>query len=84
MDHVLAKGQHQALALLGVKDTGTTAGLLQLCCELRHAGVLEDGAVERIKDAIASDILLACPRSKGRAEYETDVRHRIDSLLPHH
>ncbi|RHW18292.1 hypothetical protein D1610_07425 [Sphingomonas gilva] len=83
MDHIEAKTQHQALALLGVRDTGTTIGLLQLCSELQHAGILGADAVERIKDAIVSDISLSCPRSRARAEYALDIRHRIDGLMQH-
>ena len=49
MDQCAAKSQHQALALLGVRDTGTTIGLLQLCSELQHAGVLDAAAVDRIR-----------------------------------
>jgi len=83
MDCAGAKTQHQALALLGVRDTGTTIGLLQLCSELQHAGVLDTAAVERIKDAIVSDISLSCPRSRERAAYALDIRHRIDGLMQH-
>lgn len=83
MDCAGAKAQHQALAMLGVRDTGTTIGLLQLCSELQHAGVLEPAAVERIKDAIVSDISLSCPRSRERAAYALDIRHRLDGLMHH-
>lgn len=83
MDQCVAKSQHQALALLGVRDTGTTVGLLQLCSELQHAGVLDAAAVDRIKDAIVSDITLSCPRSRERAAYALDIRHRLDGLMHH-
>jgi hypothetical protein len=83
MDCAGAKLQHQALALLGVRDTGTTIGLLQLCSELQHAGVLDAAAVDRIKDAIVSDISLSCPRSRERAAYALDIRHRLDGLMHH-
>lgn len=83
MDCAGAKVQHQALAMLGVRDTGTTIGLLQLCSELQHAGVLDAAAVERIKDAIVSDISLSCPRSRERAAFALDIRHRLDGLMQH-
>lgn len=84
MDQIEARKQHQMLSLLGVRDTGTTAGLLQLCSELAHAKLLDDAAVERIKDAIVSDISLSCPRSMARTQYEGAIRERMDGLLPHH
>lgn len=84
MEQVEARRQHQMLALLGVRDTGTTAGLLQLCSELAHAKLLDDDAVERIKDAIVSDISLSCPRSMARNQYEVAIRQRMDGLLPSH
>ena len=36
----------------------TAVGFVQLCAELLKAGVIDDPAVSRIKDAIAKDIIV--------------------------
>ncbi len=72
---------HQAIDFVGLRAQATAVGLIQLSIELRRAGVISGEAIDRIKDAIARDISLGCPRSLARREYEANVRHRLDRLF---
>lgn len=75
------KKLHFDLTNVGLRAQATAAGLLQLCLELRRAGVLDDAAIERIKGAIACDIEVAAPRSVATADYRRDIRARLDKLF---
>jgi hypothetical protein len=75
------KKLHFDLSNVGLRAHATAAGLLQLCLELRHAGVLDDAAVERIKNAIACDIEVSAPRSVATADYRRDIKARLDRLF---
>tara|TARA_B100000378_G_scaffold205182_1_gene168486 strand:+ start:433 stop:762 length:330 start_codon:yes stop_codon:yes gene_type:complete len=75
------KKLHFDLTNVGLRAQATAAGLLQLCLELRSAGVLDEAAVDRIKDAIACDIEVSAPRSIACPEYRRDVRDRLDNLF---
>lgn len=75
------KKLHFDLTNVGLRAQATAAGLLQLCLELRRAGVLDDSAIERIKGAIACDIEVAAPRSVATADYRRDIRARLDKLF---
>jgi uncharacterized 2Fe-2S/4Fe-4S cluster protein (DUF4445 family) len=65
----------------GVLACATATGLLQLSMELRRAGVIDEDAITRIKDAMASDLLLSRPRHAEREAYETTLRGRLDRLF---
>jgi hypothetical protein len=73
---------HDRIYLAGLRAQATAVGLLQLTTELVGAGVLNDAAVARIKDAIARELTLKRPRSAQREEFESAVRHQLDSLFP--
>lgn len=73
---------HAALDSIGMRQSGTGAGLLALMRELRDAGVLDGAAIGRIKEAIVADIGVSRPRTTSHAEFEHMVRLRLDSLLP--
>jgi len=75
---------HEAIGFVGLRAHATAVGLLQLCAELVRAGVIDDMAITRIKEAIARDISLSRPRSASREEYEASVRHRLDALFAGH
>lgn len=75
------KKLHFDLTNVGLRAQATAVGLLQLCLELRSAGVLDDAAVDRIKSAIACDIEISAPRSVACAEHSRDVRARLDKLF---
>ncbi|HEX3888018.1 MAG TPA: hypothetical protein VHW05_11015 [Phenylobacterium sp.] len=72
---------HETVSFVGLRAQATAVGLLQLTAELVRAGVLDDGAVTRIKDAIAKDIALSRPRNASREEYERSIRERLDGLF---
>ena len=73
---------HADLEAIGIRASGTAVGLFQLLKELLDAGVLGGDAVQRIKEAIISDLATKRPRSQTLADYEQRVRDRMDHLLP--
>lgn len=75
------KKLHFDLTNVGLRAHATAAGLLQLCLELRRANILDDGAIDRIKGAIACDIEVSAPRSVASPEFRRDIRDRIDKLF---
>ncbi|MGE4429384.1 MAG: hypothetical protein AB7E05_01420 [Sphingobium sp.] len=81
----IAQGDHKKLHYdltnVGLRAQATAVGLLQLCVELRRAGVLEDAAVERIKSAIAEEIVVCAPRTVASRDYRQDIRDRLDHLF---
>jgi hypothetical protein len=73
---------HFDLAKVGLRAQATAVGLVQLCLELRRTSVLDDPAVERIKDAIADEVSVTAPRRMvASSEYRADIRARLDRLF---
>jgi hypothetical protein len=72
---------HETISFLGLRAQATAVGLLQLSAELVRAGVLQEDAVARIKNAIAKDIALSRPRSTPKDDYERSIRERLDGLF---
>jgi hypothetical protein len=81
VDHNLERRLHQDLDLLGLRAPATAAGLLQLTAELFRAGVIDKAAANRVKDAIACDLIVSRPRITGKDEYATIIRQRLDALF---
>lgn len=77
-----ARKLHDTLQLVGLRAHATAVGFIQLCAELLKAGVIDDPAVSRIKDAIAKDIIVTRTTSRGQEEFEASLRRRLDTLLP--
>lgn len=72
---------HYDLTNIGLRAQATAAGLVQLCIELQRLNVLDEVAVDRIKNAIACEIITCTPRHVDRNNYRQDVRSRIDRLF---
>ena len=75
------KRLHFDLTNVGLRAQATAVGLVQLCIELRRANVLDQPALERIKDSIAAEVSLTAPRSMASQEYRTEIRARLDRLF---
>jgi len=75
------KKLHYELSNVGLRAQATAVGLVQLCQELRRAGVIDAAAVDRIKSAITEEITMTAPRAIASADYRRDVRHRLDRLF---
>ena len=75
------KKLHYDLTNVGLRAQATAAGLVQLCVELRRVDVIDDQALERIKTAIADEILVCAPRPIVNQTYRQDVRNRLDRLF---
>lgn len=69
------------LTNVGLRAQATAAGFVQLCKELRAAGVIDDKAVARIKDVVADNITLNCPRKANRTDYRQEVNHRLEAIF---
>ena len=72
---------HLALEFLGIRAQATAMGLVQLCIELRRAGLIDEAAVDRVKDSIAEEIAAHAPRTVVKQQYLTDIRGRLDRIF---
>lgn len=73
---------HANLEAIGIRASGAAIGLFQLLKELLDANLLDGEAVNRIKEAVITDLAASRPRSQSLADYEQRVRERMDTLLP--
>ena len=80
--HEEARRLNSTVGLVGLRAQATAVGLVQLCSELRDAGVLNDAAIGRIKSAIADQIIVSYKPSRGREDFETSIHRRLDQLFP--
>jgi hypothetical protein len=81
MDTTENRKLHESIDLLGLRAQVTAVGFVQLAVELNRAGVLDDAALGRIKDAICGDLMLSKPTAIEREEYEGSIRRRLDALF---
>jgi hypothetical protein len=81
MGYVEDKKLHDLIDLVGMRAQATTVGLIQLSIELRRAGVLDQSAVDRIKDAIAKEICLTRPKSIPQEHFRASLKARLDRLF---
>ena len=72
---------HQAIDFIGMRAQATAAGLVQLSIELRRSGVIDERALDRVKDAIAEEITHNRPRSAIKKVYQADIRGRLDRIF---
>jgi hypothetical protein len=72
---------HHLMDAAGIRAPMTAAALLQLIAELRRSGVLNDPAVERIKDAVAREAFQVRPSHCSKREFEADIRAQMDRML---
>lgn len=75
------KRLHFDVTNVGLRAQATAVGFVQLCLELREAGLLGEPALDRIKDAIADEVSVAVPRRRSLQEYRNEVRLRLDQLF---
>jgi len=70
---------HDALDFIGLRALATAAAVIQMCTELRRAGVFDEDAVTRVKEAMAREIALS-----RRGNFETEFKQtmtRLDALF---
>ncbi len=75
------KKLHETLDLLGMRAQAASVGMIQLSIELSRAGLLDEAALGRIKDAIFGEISLRRPASVPKEEYNRTMRRRLDALF---
>ena len=81
MDALEGKQLHDAIDFVGLRAHATAVGLIQLTAELVRAGVLDEAAVERMKEVIAQDLELKRPPHATKEAFEKQVRIRLDRLF---
>ncbi len=81
MQTLEGKKLHEEIGFVGLRAQATAVGLLQLTIELRRVGVLDQVAVERVKDAIADDLALSPPYRVTREQHRQTVKGRLDRLF---
>ena len=72
---------HSELNLLGFRSRAAVVGLLQLTKELRQAGVLDDAATDRVRDADVDELASMRPRLASSPELRESLRNRLDALI---
>ena len=77
-----ARELHRTLEFIGLRAQATTVGLIQVCTELVRAGVLDDDAIQRIKDSIHRELSVSHGRGRNQAEFEETLKHRLDAIFP--
>lgn len=82
-DADVARERHRTLDFVDLRAHATAVGLIQLCEELLKADVLSAEALDRIKDAICSELALESrARVSDRQEFNDSLRRRIDAVFP--
>jgi hypothetical protein len=79
MDQAEVRKLHDEVGFVGLRAQATAVGFIQLCSELHRSGVLDQAAVDRIKDAIARELAMS-----SRGVYATELersRKRLDDLF---
>ncbi|HWV60572.1 MAG TPA: hypothetical protein VN034_07960 [Sphingopyxis sp.] len=80
---ISARERHQTLDLIGLRAHATAVGLIQLCEELLNAGVLNMDGLDRIKDAICSELTVSKrARVSQQLNLDQSLRRRIDAVFP--
>lgn len=78
-----ARERHRTLDFIGLRAHATAVGLIQLCEELLNAGVLSADGLDRIKDAICSELVVGKrARVADQREFDVMLRQRIDAVFP--
>ena len=78
----LARERHRTLDFIGLRAHATTVGFIQLCEELLNAGVLKPDALDRIKNAICSELTVSNTRISNQQHFDETLRKRIDAIFP--
>jgi hypothetical protein len=72
---------HYDVMNVELRAQATAVGFVQLCIELQDAGILETGALDRIKDAIADEVSVTAPRYLSVQDYRREIRARLERLF---
>ena len=81
MGYAEDKRVHDSIELVGMRAQATTVGLIQLSIELNRAGVLDQAAIDRIKESIAKEISLNRPKSVSAENFDEHLHRRLDRLF---
>jgi hypothetical protein len=80
---IAARERHHTLDLIGLRAHATTVGLIQLCEELLNAGVLSVEGLDRIKEAIFTELTVGKRERVARqSNFDETLRDRIDAVFP--
>ena len=81
MDERAEKKLHDSIELLGMRAQATTVGFIKLASELVRAGVLDEAALGRIKEAIVKELCLSRPPASTEEQFSATLRRRLDGLF---
>ena len=81
MDEREERRLHDSMRIVGLRATATAIGFFTLSAELVRAGVMDQEALARIKEAMVKELALDGPPGTSKAEYEQSIRHRLDGLF---
>ncbi|KTE19844.1 hypothetical protein ATE67_14565 [Sphingopyxis sp. H050] len=78
-----ARERHRSLDFVGLRAHATAVGLIQLCEELLNAGVLSTDGLDRIKEAICSELAVGKrARVADQRDFDAMLRRRVDAIFP--
>ena len=72
---------HENMDFLGIRAQATMVGFVKLAQELVRAGVLNEEALNRIKDGIVDELSLGRPHASTSEEFQRTTRQRLDALF---
>lgn len=81
MPYEKQKKLHFDVTNVGLRAQATAVGLVQLCLELRRTNILDEAAIERIKNTIADEVSVTAPRALASQRYRGEVKTRLDKLF---
>jgi hypothetical protein len=72
---------HKLINFVGFRTEAAAVGIMQLTAELVRAGVIDDGAMSRIKAAIVNELELTRPGRVSEEEFKQVTHKRLDRLF---
>lgn len=81
MSYLEDKHRHDEFALIDLRAHATAVGFVQLCVELRRNDLIEEASLDRIKEAIAGELLLSGPKHAAVQDRAYRLRLRLDRLF---
>lgn len=75
------KRLHHDVTNVGLRAQATAVGLIQLCIELRDAGMVSEDAITRIKGAIGDELAIGPYRRTASREQRSEIDDRLNRLF---
>lgn len=72
---------HHLMSVVGIRAPMTAAAVIQLIIELRRANLIDEDAVDRIKEAVAREAFQARPTHLSKSQFEAEIRQQLNRLF---